>query len=143
MSTTHVASVLDLLPQDGCVLWPGVIGRDGYGLSSVNRRRMVAHRRVYLVAVGSIPDGMQLDHLCRVRLCVNPAHLEPVTPRENTARARELVAVADPRTHCVSGHRMDDGNTYIRPDGSGKDCRTCIRARVAAYKSRRVLASAS
>lgn len=83
-----------------------------------------AHRVAYEHLVGPIPDGMQLDHLCRNRTCINPAHLEPVTARENVRRARSLVS------QCPSGHPYDEENTRIY-DGR-RYCRACHRARSSA-----------
>lgn len=74
----------------GCWLWTGRISINGYGRVDLpHRRRMPAHRWTYEYVVGKIPEGLQLDHLCYVRRCVNPAHLEPVTNRENHRRAAE------------------------------------------------------
>lgn len=73
---------------DGCWLWTGGTTTAGYGVYSVVKGEMTtAHRIVYELLVGPIPEGMQLDHLCRVRRCVRPEHLEPVTPLVNTRRA--------------------------------------------------------
>src|SRR6266496_2265386 len=73
-----------------CWLWTGKTGRDGYGRIGLGGRgalvRVRAHRFAYELLIGPIPDGLQIDHLCRVRHCVNPAHLEPVTQRENILR---------------------------------------------------------
>lgn len=102
--------VADLVTD--CVLWTGSTDAKGYGLTRVNSKNWRAHRYVYTQLVGPIPDGLQLDHLCRVPCCVNPDHLEPVTNRENVIRGIQ----ARPRpTHCRTGHAYD---------GAVK-CRTC------------------
>lgn len=75
--------------SDGCWLWTGVLSYDGYGRFRADNRSTGAHRFAYEYYVGPIPDGLQIDHLCRVHNCVNPAHLEPVTPAENQRRGRE------------------------------------------------------
>lgn len=112
--------------ENGCWIWPGVRDQWGYGKSNSTS----SHRAVWRKLVGPIPEGMELDHLCRVPACVNPEHLEPVTGEEN--RRRKYASI----THCKSGHAYDEANTYIRPGGQ-RDCRACIRARSAAYAARR------
>ena len=72
---------------DSCWPWRGQVNRGGYGVARYKRRTTTAHRAIYRILVGPIPDGLELDHLCRNRLCVNPAHLEPVTHLENVRRA--------------------------------------------------------
>ena len=72
----------------------------GYGLFGLNRRGYPAHRLAYQLLIGDIPDGLQLDHVCRNTRCVNPAHLEPVTHQENVARFAAL------QTHCKHGHPL-------------------------------------
>lgn len=113
----------------GCWLWVGRIDRDGYGEYSVNRHWRRAHRVAWQTLVGPIPDGLVIDHLCRVRRCVNPAHLEPVTNSENIRRgmagAHNLI-----KTHCPWGHPLEDGN-LVTSDArrGGRNCLTCARER--------------
>lgn len=84
--------------------------------------RRIAHRAMYEVVVGPIPEGLELDHLCRNPRCVNPAHLEPVTGEENKRRA------AAARTHCKYGHEFSEDNT-ARSKRGARVCLTCRRAR--------------
>jgi hypothetical protein len=114
-----------------CWLWTAARqrkDRDSYGVIGVTaggRYRMhLAHRVSYELHVGTIPQGLQLDHLCRVRRCVNPEHLEPVTNRENSLRGLKGRMV----THCPQGHEYTDANTYWAKVGT-RSCRTCNRER--------------
>ena len=110
---------------EACWLWNAAQSADGYGQFKANRRQVKAHRFAYELLVGPIPDGLQLDHLCRIRHCVNPAHLEPVTPKENIRRGRRANSE---KSHCPQGHSYDAGNTKLRQHG-GRNCRACDRAR--------------
>ena len=109
---------------DACWFWHSGLGQDGYGRFTVNGRRALAHRWVYEQEVGPIPDGLVLDHLCRVRNCVRPDHLEPVTNRENILRGTSPPAVHARKMHCVNGHEFTPENTYRRLSG-GRSCRQC------------------
>lgn len=89
-----------------CWLWIGGKDYDGYGIFKSNGRSHRAHRFAYELLVGPIPDGLTLDHLCRVTCCVNPKHLEPVTTRVNTLRGTGPPAVNARRVLCVNGHPL-------------------------------------
>lgn len=107
----------------GCWLWVGATRGTGYGAFGIGRRQFQAHRVAYELLVGPIPQGLQIDHLCRVRRCVNPAHLEPVTQRENLLRGNTIVAAQAAQTHCKRGHLFDEANTRVR--NGQRLCRAC------------------
>ena len=110
-----------------CWIWTAARYPSGYGVFVVKHGVLrPAHRIAYLLTHGAIPDGLELDHLCRNRLCVNPDHLEPVTHQVNCLRGESPSANHARRTSCVNGHPFDERNTHIRPDGSRK-CRACDR----------------
>ena len=104
----------------GCWLWTGHCYGNGYAAMSWQGRQQLLHRLSYEQLVGPIPDGMEIDHLCRKRNCVNPEHLEPVSRRENVRRAMRL--------SCVNGHLFTPENTWIGNDGK-RYCRECRRVR--------------
>lgn len=119
-----------------CWIWLLYRDKDGYGRYTAGTTRWLAHRWYYEQHVGPIPDGLEIDHLCRVRACVNPEHMEPVTHAENSRRGIQPGSLL---THCIHGHEFTPENTYARP-GGGRDCRTCIRERVARYNARKAAA---
>lgn len=118
----------------GCWLWNGKVSEKGYGIIQHERRRLYAHRVGFELFVGSVPNGLELDHLCRVRRCVNPAHLEPVPHVENVARGEAGKPQRD-RTHCKAGHPYDETNTYTKPDGA-RGCKECRRAAQRRFQAR-------
>lgn len=123
-----------------CWRWQGAINKGGYGSFGIRRglgpmRTVLAHRWAYEFCVGAIPEGLTLDHLCRVRNCVNPDHLEPVSLRANTLRGISPHAQNARKTHCPQGHPYDEGNTYVRPYG-GRDCRVCRAKAMRNYSER-------
>jgi hypothetical protein len=121
---------------DGCWLWTAGKKR-AYGAFAVEHDRTVlAHRWSYEHHVGPIPDGLTIDHLCRRPLCVNPAHLEPVTPRMNVLRGDTVPARNARKTHCKRGHPFDEVNTYINSRGH-RVCRECTRAANRRYATAR------
>lgn len=124
----------------GCWLWQGHIQANGYGQMRMTSGTEWVHRAAYRLIVGEIPEGLTLDHLCRTPLCCNPAHLEPVTNRENILRGTGASARNAVKTHCRHGHPFDESNTYIRARG-GRECRMCNRLRVRAlYVARKAVA---
>jgi len=104
-------------PLSGCWVWLGA-SANGYGCVTRGGRMRKAHRHVYELLVGQIPDGLFLDHLCRRPSCVNPEHLEPVTPQVNTARAARLPRPL--KTHCPRNHLK------VRNRQGRLVCRVCI-----------------
>lgn len=107
-------------PNSGCWLWTGA-SRNGYGSFHDGIRNVAAHRYSYTLAQGEVPEGLVLDHLCRVRCCVNPKHLEPVTLAENTRRG---VNWQKAKTHCKRGHAFTCENTRYERNGARR-CRAC------------------
>lgn len=120
----------------GCWSWTGQINRGGYGHIGLRRLQgQHAHRVIYELTYGPIPDGLHIDHLCRNRACVNPDHLEAVTNHENMLRGISRPAVNARKTQCKRGHPFDEANTY-RHRGT-RHCRTCAKARMAAFEKTR------
>lgn len=116
------------IDPEGCWEWQGVIV-NGYGVFGKGS----AHRYSYELCYGKkIAEGLQLDHLCRNRKCVNPVHLEEVTLKENVLRGEGITAVNKRKTHCIHGHEFSLENTrhYRKKDGSlNRVCRACHRRR--------------
>ena len=96
--------------------------KSGYCSFSVNNRPISIHVYSYIYFKGAIPSGLELDHLCRVRNCCNPDHLEAVTRKENFLRSTSPIALAIKENKCIHGHSLEDA--YIRTNGN-RTCRTC------------------
>lgn len=122
-----------------CWLWTATINNRGYGLFYLSGRMVLAHRVAYEIRIGPIPPGAEIDHVrergCAHRHCVNPAHLEPVTHRENLLRGSGFAATNARKTQCIHGHELTPQNTYVRHTG-WRGCRTCKRAGDARRRAR-------
>lgn len=128
------------VPESGCWLWLGTLQPDGYGKFQKKKScgrwtAAIAHRVAYEHFVGTIPAGLEIDHLCRVKCCVNPTHLEAVTSRTNQERAENWIYMQGHKIHCRHGHEFDARNTYRW--GGSRYCRTCNRAAARKYLSTR------
>ena len=124
-------------PMSGCWLWTGC-DSSGYGVISVDGRQQGAHRVSYETLIGPVSSHLVIDHLCRVRCCVNPEHLEPVTNADNIRRGIGFCGVNSRKTHCPHGHPYDAENTYVTVDdnGASRECRKCALARNSRYAAR-------
>lgn len=120
-------------PNSGCWLWTGTLNGNGYGeFYNGAGKKHLAHRISYQHYIGTIPSGKILDHTCRVRCCVNPQHLEPVTNQENVLRGALL------KTHCPQGHPYSGDNLYLYK-GKHRYCKTCIREHDARHQAKKRL----
>ena len=112
-----------------CWLWTGAKA-EGYGQFALDggKKRVKAHRYAYKQLIGIIPEGLQPDHLCRNRGCVNPQHLELVTQRMNILRGVGATAINAAKTHCCRGHCLSGENLYVKPSGERR-CMACDKIR--------------
>jgi len=121
--TNTIESILAkfVLPitESGCWIWMGCLSPEGYGVVHFENKRWLAHRLLYTHLIGSMPKHLVSDHLCRVRCCVNPRHLELVTPAANVDRG-----LAKKHSACSQGHAYTPENLYVKKDGS-QVCKQC------------------
>jgi hypothetical protein len=106
-----------------CILYKGHINYNGYGSASMNNKTILAHRKSYIINKGDIPKGLVIDHLCKVKSCINPEHLEAVTQKENVKRGNMTKRNLS-KTKCPQGHNYSGSNLIIDNRGY-RECRTC------------------
>ena len=134
---------------DACWPWRWRTNYHGYGTMVIRGASFLAHRLIYELEVGPIPEGLHIDHVCHNRdlgcvgiracphrLCCNPAHLEPVTSGTNSLRGHTLAAANAAKTHCNRGHEFTEANTYTPPSG-GRYCRTCVKHKCREWKRKK------
>lgn len=131
------------IDSNECWIYQGYINKNGYGYITCNpsdgwpSRTATCHSIAYHFLVGPVPPGRELDHLCRVRACCNPEHLEPVTGAENTRRGEAPHIVLGRNNVCAIGHPLTEANTYVNPKTGWRRCRTCRAAYMAAWRAAR------
>ena len=130
--------------ENGCRLWQGKLREDGYARFSVSGKKIYVHVFSYKKYKSSYQEGLELDHLCRVRHCSNPDHLEPVTKLENYRRGnggKNLGKLQSSKTHCPQGHEYTKENTLLRKqykrNGIQRNCKICTYAQNSKSKNRK------
>lgn len=133
----RMARSIEFDTNGGCWLWTGNTNWGGYGRVRTHSGADLAstHRVAYQIANGPIPEGYQIDHLCRVRCCCNPAHLEAVTQRENLRRGNGVSSRNAAKTHCIHGHEYTPENTG-RGSRGRRRCRACQSAKDRARRAK-------
>lgn len=119
-----------------CWTWQGSHYRNGYGKIGLAGYRV--HRISYELTKGEIPKGLVIDHLCRVRNCINPSHLEAVSPKDNVLRGESQHAQNKRKTSCKNGHELNTENTYSRKDRNTRECKTCRSEAVRKFQRKEI-----
>ena len=108
-----------------CWEWTAYRDKDGYGKLRDGKNQRPAHRLIFSYFVEQIPSHLHCDHLCQVKHCVNPCHMEPVTPKINIYRSANAASLNVQKTHCLRGHPFNETNTRLSPDKRHRICRKC------------------
>lgn len=132
MLPPNVAAKISVDVETGCWIWKGFIEKDGYGMAYLRGRTGRAHRIIYAALIGEIPSLLHLDHLCGVRPCVNPEHLEPVDWQENNRRS----GAKRRKAACVNGHPMVGENVAINAASGRRYCRECNMERAKEWRAK-------
>jgi hypothetical protein len=128
-----------VVDERGCWIWTASKTIGGYGHLTFQSERRYAHRFAYELLVAPVPKHLDVDHLCRVRACCNPDHLEPVTRRENLLRGDTIPARNAAKTACHRGHPFDAANLRVDPKTGDRKCRACDKENQQRYRDRQRL----
>lgn len=134
------ANKVELREGERCFFWMGAADPRGYGKIQVDGQLLYAHRVSYELHKGLIPEGMYIDHRCSTPNCVNPAHLDAVSPGDNVRRTYARGRGRNQhvgKTHCKRGHELTADNVYLPPNGAGRYCRRCGKIRQEKRKEKR------
>lgn len=127
LATSLVKIIANTDRAGDCWLWTAGRFASGYAQMRHNGTVSRVHRVSYELAYGPIPAGLVIDHLCRVKNCVRPDHLEAVTQQENLLRGATVNAANAAKSHCIHGHPLTGPNAYVNPTSGHRSCRACQR----------------
>lgn len=132
----NILQKFEMVTESGCWIWTGYTHSSGYGRMPWNGRQQNAHRAIYEMFHGPVDKDKEVDHLCRVRCCVNPNHMEPVPHRINSLRGMGVAAFNAVKTSCVNGHPFSDENTYVSKYKYRRNCKEChkVQERIRRWK---------
>lgn len=124
--------------ESGCWIWTDHLCRGDYAQFYINGALQMSHRVSYEIHIGPIPRNMEIDHICRVRCCVNPEHLRPLPHKDNVLCGSGLTAKHALKTHCINGHPFSGDNLQFKPNRNERVCRQCNKDRALAWRRSRI-----